>query len=60
MELATDLSKMVGDTVEADNTRLKIEELQAKLGDKPGLLMAFCGFHPKGEGIVGDPLAADC
>ncbi len=31
-ELAADLAKMVGDTVDADNVRTRIEALQAKLG----------------------------
>ncbi len=31
-ELATDLSKIVGDTVDSDNVRTRIEALQAKLG----------------------------
>jgi hypothetical protein len=31
-ELATELSRSVGDTVDYDNTKTKLEELQAKLG----------------------------
>jgi hypothetical protein len=32
MDLAADLSTIVGETVQADNVRTKMEELQAKLG----------------------------
>lgn len=31
-ELATDLANMIGETVDADKVRTRIEELQAKLG----------------------------